>query len=140
MSASGAKVIALRSVEFARNYGVTLHVRSSFGEGEGSGSARRTNGCWRRRSSRGHARHHRGEGDDHRRADRPGIAARVFQAARGRRRNIDMIVRRVRARLATISFTMPKTDIAVAEPILEETAREVGAQGVSRTRTSPRCP
>ena len=30
MSATGGKVLALRSVEFARNYGVTVHVRSSF--------------------------------------------------------------------------------------------------------------
>src|SRR5262245_31427182 len=36
MSASGAKVIALRSVEFARNHGVRLHVRSSFGDAGGT--------------------------------------------------------------------------------------------------------
>ena len=36
MSASGAKVMALRSVEFARNHGVTLHVRSTFTESEGT--------------------------------------------------------------------------------------------------------
>jgi aspartate kinase len=36
MSASGARVMALRSVEFARNHGVKLHVRSSFGEADGT--------------------------------------------------------------------------------------------------------
>ena len=36
MSASGAKVMALRSVEFARNHGVRLHVRSTFSEAEGT--------------------------------------------------------------------------------------------------------
>ncbi|PWU22965.1 MAG: aspartate kinase [Candidatus Rokuibacteriota bacterium] len=36
MSASGARVMALRSVEFARNHGVTLHVRASFGGEEGT--------------------------------------------------------------------------------------------------------
>ena len=36
MSASGARVIALRSVEFARNHSVKLHVRSSFGEADGT--------------------------------------------------------------------------------------------------------
>ena len=36
MSASGAKVMALRSVEFARSYGVKLRVRSAFGDGEGT--------------------------------------------------------------------------------------------------------
>ena len=36
MSASGAKVLQLRSVEFARNHGVTLHVRSTFSDAEGT--------------------------------------------------------------------------------------------------------
>jgi aspartate kinase len=36
LSASGAHVLQLRSVEFARNHGVTLHVRSSFSDGEGT--------------------------------------------------------------------------------------------------------
>ena len=36
MAASGAKVLMLRSVEFARNYGVTLHVRSTFSAEEGT--------------------------------------------------------------------------------------------------------
>jgi aspartate kinase len=36
MSASGAKVLQLRSVEFARNHGVTLHVRSTFSEADGT--------------------------------------------------------------------------------------------------------
>ena len=53
MSASGAKVMALRSVEFARNHGVRLHVRSTFSdEPRARGSRRRTSSCSRRRSSR----------------------------------------------------------------------------------------
>src|SRR3954447_11953872 len=36
MSASGAKVLQLRSVEYARNYGVRIHVRPSFGDGSGT--------------------------------------------------------------------------------------------------------
>jgi aspartate kinase len=36
LSASGARVLQLRSVEFARNHGVDLHVRSSFSDGEGT--------------------------------------------------------------------------------------------------------
>jgi aspartate kinase len=38
MSASGAKVMALRSVEFARNHGVRLHVRSTFSAAQGTWS------------------------------------------------------------------------------------------------------
>jgi aspartate kinase len=36
MAASGAKVLQLRSVEFARNHGVKLHVRSAFSDDEGT--------------------------------------------------------------------------------------------------------
>jgi aspartate kinase len=63
--------------------------------------------------------------------DRPGVAARVFRPLADAGVNIDMIVQNVSDHgLATISFTMPKTDTAVAEPILRDTAREVGAQEV----------
>jgi len=36
LAASGAKVLALRSVEYARNHGVAVHVRSSFADNEGT--------------------------------------------------------------------------------------------------------
>ena len=63
--------------------------------------------------------------------DRPGIAAAVFRPLADAGVNIDMIVQNVSDHgLATISFTMPKTDLAVAEPILRDTAREVGAADV----------
>ena len=50
MSASGAEVLQLRSVEYARNHGVRIHCRSSFDEGPGtlvvSARTRRWNGRW----------------------------------------------------------------------------------------------
>ena len=49
MAAMGSKVLALRSVEFARNYDVPLHVRSSFAPTRGPGSSRR-HPTWSRRS------------------------------------------------------------------------------------------
>jgi aspartate kinase len=132
MSASGAKVMALRSVEFARNYGVMLHVRSSFGAGEGT---------WIREEDERMLEKAIISGVTHDTSeakvtivgvpDRPGVAARVFRPLADAGVNIDMIVQNVSEHgLATISFTMPKTDIGVAEPILEETARAVGAQAV----------
>ena len=67
--------------------------------------------------------------------DSPGIAARVFRALADAGVNIDMIVQNVSEHgHATISFTMPKTDLAVAEPILQSTARELGAR---RVETDP---
>ncbi len=135
MSASGAKVMALRSVELARNYGVRLHVRSSFGDGEGT---------WIQEDERMLEKAIiSGVTHDTSEAkvtiigvpDRPGVAARVFRPLADAGVNIDMIVQNVSEHgHATISFTMPKTDIAVAEPILQSTAQELGAQ---RVETDP---
>jgi len=65
--------------------------------------------------------------------DQPGIAARVFRALAGAGVNIDMIVQNVSQNgEATISFTLPKSDLAAAEPILEGVAAEIGAGRVER--------
>jgi aspartate kinase len=64
--------------------------------------------------------------------DRPGVAARVFRALADSGVNIDMIVQNVSEEgLTDISFTMPKSDLAVAEPILQAACAEVGAAGVN---------
>ena len=63
--------------------------------------------------------------------DRPGIAARVFRALADAGVNIDMIVQNSSADGTTdITFTLPKTDLAAAEPILEQLAKETEAKGV----------
>jgi aspartate kinase len=132
MSASGAKVLMLRSVEFARNYRVRLHVRSSFSEGEGTWIGEEDERMLEKAIISG-VTHDTSEakvtiiGVP----DRPGVAAQVFRPLADAGVNIDMIVQNVSEHgLATISFTMPKTDIAVAEPILQATARAVGAKEV----------
>jgi aspartate kinase len=136
MSACGAKVMALRSVELARNYGVRLHVRSSFGEGEGTWIGEEDERMLEKAIISG-VTHDTTEakvtiiGVP----DRPGVAARVFRPLADAGVNIDMIVQNVSEHgHATISFTMPKTDLTVAEPILRSTAQELGAQ---RVETDP---
>src|SRR5581483_6142460 len=65
--------------------------------------------------------------------DRPGIAARIFRALADAGVNIDMIVQNVSAQGHTdISFTLPKTDLQAAEPILERVAAEIGAAGYTK--------
>jgi aspartate kinase len=134
MSASGAKVMALRSVEFARNHGVRLHVRSTFSEAQGT---------WIREEDERMLEKAIISGVTHDTSeakvtivgvpDRPGVAALVFRALADSGVNIDMIVQNVSAQgLTDISFTLPKTDLAVAEPILETTCKEVGAAGFSQ--------
>ena len=64
--------------------------------------------------------------------DRPGIAAGVFRPLADAGVNIDMIVQNVSEHGHTsISFTLPKSDLAIAEPVLERAAKAVGASGYS---------
>ena len=77
-----------------------------------------------------HPRHLRGEADDHRRARSPGRRGTRLPRARrcGREHRHDR-PERLSRRLTDISFTLPKSDLAVAEPILESACKDVEAAG-----------
>jgi aspartate kinase len=131
LSASGAKVLMLRSVEYARNYGVLVHVRSSFSDEDGT---------WvREEDERMEQAIISGIAHDTSEAkvtilgvpDRPGIAARVFGPLADDGVNVDMIVQNASKDGTTdIFFTLPKEDLARAAPILQAVTAEVAAQGL----------
>ena len=127
LAASGARVLVLRSVEYARNHGVAIHVRSSFTEEEGTWVIKEEDVLEQAIIS--------GIAHDTSDAevtiqgvpDQPGIAARLFRALADAEVNVDMIVQNVAEGGRTdISFTLPKDDLAHAEPILAEVAQELG--------------
>jgi aspartate kinase len=133
MAASGARVLQLRSVEFARNHGVTLHVRSTFSDAEGTWIRREEQMLEKAMIS--------GVTHDTTEAkvtilgvpDRPGVAATVFRALADAGVNVDMIVQNVSEQGQTdISFTLPTDDLRVAEPILRATSAAVGATGFTQ--------
>jgi aspartate kinase len=133
MAASGARVLQLRSVEFARNHGVTLHVRSTFSDAEGTWIRGEEEMLEKAMIS--------GVTHDTTEAkvtilgvpDRPGVAATVFRALADAGVNVDMIVQNVSEQGQTdISFTLPTDDLRVAEPILRATSAEVGATGFTQ--------
>jgi len=132
LAASGAKVLALRSVEYARNHGVPIHVRSTFTESDGTWVVKEEDVLEQAIIS--------GIASDTTEAkvtilgvpDRPGVAARIFRPLADAGIHIDMIVQNVSAAGHTdISFTLPTADLAQAEPILERVAAEVEASGYS---------
>jgi aspartate kinase len=132
LAASGAKVLALRSVEYARNHGVTLHVRSSFADNEGTWIAEEADQMEQAIIS--------GIAHDASQAkvtilgvpDRPGIAARIFRPLADAGTNVDMIVQNVSADGRTdVSFTLPKEDLGRTRQVLEQIARDVGGEGVT---------
>ena len=134
MSASGAKVMALRSVEFARNHRVRLHVRSTFTDTPGTWIREEDDQLLEKAIISG-VTHDTGEAKVTILGvpDRPGVAAHVFRALADAAVNIDMIVQNVSEQgLTDISFTLPKADLPVAEPILDDACKQIGASGFTR--------
>ncbi|MGZ4292060.1 MAG: aspartate kinase, partial [Gaiellaceae bacterium] len=132
MSASGAKVMALRSIEVARSYGVRLRVRSAFEGGTGTWIGEEDEVVLEKAIVSG-VTHDPSEAKVSIIGvpDRPGSAAQGFRELARSGVNIDMIVQNVSQNgEATISFTLPKTDLPVAEPILASVCAEIGASRI----------
>jgi len=133
MAATGARVMMARSIEIARRYGVPLHVRSAFSDTEGTWIGEEDQLVLEKAIVSG-VTHDTAEAKATVLGvpDRPGVAARVFRALADAGVNIDMIVQNVSAHGTTdISFTLPKTDLAAAEPILAQLKGEIGAVGIA---------
>ncbi|MBM3709278.1 MAG: aspartate kinase [Actinobacteria bacterium] len=123
LASSGAKVLHLRAVEFAKKHNVVLHVRSSFNDNEGT---------WVMDDNKKTDRMERpvvtGVTYDTNEAkitilgleDIPGIAARLFGAFAEENINVDLIVQNVsEGGVAAISLTVKNEDIAVARKVIE---------------------
>ena len=132
MAASGARVLQLRSVEFARNHGVRVHVRSTFSGGEGTWIRSEDDEPMLEKAIISGVTHDTSEAKVTIQGvpDRPGVAAKIFRALSDAGVNIDMIVQNVSEQGHTdVSFTLPKDDLASAERILGDTADAIGATG-----------
>ena len=132
MAGAGSKVLALRSVEFARNHNVPLHVRSSFTWEPGTWVTSEEPSMEDPIIS--------GVVTDASEAkvtvlgvpDRPGVSAALFEPLAAANVNVDMIVQNTSTAGTTdISFTVPIADMAVAEGIVAEVAGTIAATGVS---------
>jgi aspartate kinase len=135
LAASGARVLALRSVEYARNHGVKIHVRSSFNETEGTWVVKEEDMLERAIIS-GIA-HDTSEAKVTIRGvpDRPGVAGRTFRPLADSGINIGEIVQNTSVHgLADISFTLPENELERAEPILRKLADEIEAEGFQAER------
>jgi aspartate kinase len=131
MAGAGSKVLALRSVEFARNHNVPVHVRSAFTWELGTWVTSQEPNMEDPIIS--------GVVTDTSEAkftvvavpDRPGISAALFEPLAAANVNVDMIVQNTSHDGTTdISFTIPKADIATAQTIVERIAADVQARGV----------
>ncbi|WP_426311923.1 aspartate kinase [Cellulosimicrobium sp. E-16] len=148
MAASGAKVLALRCVEYGRRYSVPIHVRSSFSGKEGTFVSADAHSAPRPADAAPSSADLPEEtvmedpiisGVAHDRSeakitvvgvpDVPGTAARIFEVVAGSGVNIDMIVQNVsaaRTGLTDISFSLPEGDGPAAMSALSALQGEIG--------------
>ncbi len=133
MAASGAKILQLRCVEYARRYGVPIHVRSSFSNRTGtwvSDEPREVEGPGMEQAIISGVAHDRSEAKVTVAGvpDVVGQAAKIFRAIATAGINIDMIVQNISAAatgLTDISFTLPRDDGEAALAALRAVQEEI---------------
>jgi aspartate kinase len=133
MASSGAKVLQLRSVEYARNHGVRIHCRSSFEDAPGTFVVGEQETMEHPLIT---AVTH--STDEARLSllgvpDEPGAAARIFTALADANCNVDMIIQNEPledGRKAEVSFTVPRDDLRQARATLEPVAAELGIESI----------
>jgi aspartate kinase len=132
LAAGGAKVLQLRSVEYARRHGVRLHVRSSFSDEPGTWVVEEEERLEQALISGVACDADEAKMTIEQVPDRPGVAAEVFRAVADGGIHVDMIVQnssREGEGRTDISFTVPKTDLARAANLVEQLAGSIGAAG-----------
>lgn len=129
LASLGAKVLQIRSVEFAKKYDVDVHVRSSFNDNPGTMVTKEDKDMEAVLVS--------GIAYDKNEAkiavmhvpDKPGIAAKILSPLSDANISVDMIVQNVsEAGLTDFTFTVAKADFKKALVITRETAKDVNAR------------
>ena len=131
VAAAGGRVLALRSVEFARNHGVPLHVRSSFTWEPGTLVGEEDEGMEQPIVSAVTSDTSEAKVTITGVPDQPGIAASLFRNLADRAINVDIIVQNTSHHGTTdISFTMPRADLTNGLEVAEELVPKLGAVSV----------
>ena len=134
MAACGAKVLQLRCVEYARRYGMPIHVRSSFSNRTGtriSQTDETDEGATVEQAIISGVAHDRSEAKVTVAGvpDKVGVAAQIFRTVAAAGINIDMIVQNISAAttgLTDISFTLPRADGEAAMAALRDLQPDIG--------------
>ncbi len=131
MSSLGAKVLEIRSVEFAKKFNVPVHVRSSFNEEEGTMVVNEDADMERLVVSGVTYNKNEARITLRKVPDQPGIAAKVFEPIAQAGINVDMIVQNVRPGKQTdLTFTVPSASFEEALAIEKKVAEDIGATDV----------
>jgi aspartate kinase len=131
MASLGAKVLQIRSVEFAKKYNVPVHVRSSFNEEEGTMVVNEEEMMERLVVSGITCNKNEAKITLRKVPDQPGIAAKVFTPIADAGIIVDMIIQNIRQGGQTdLTFTVPEKDFDQAMNMARNIAAEIGTEEV----------
>lgn len=131
MASLGAKVLQIRSVGFAKKYNVTVHVRSSFNEENGTMVVNEEAGMESLVVSAVTHDKDQARITLKKVPDQPGVAAKIFSPIAEAGIIVDMIIQNTRAEGQTdLTFTVPKSAFEKALEIEREIAAKIGAEDV----------
>ena len=127
----GAKILHTRSVAFAKRYGVPLHVRSSFHEGEGTWVVKEESSMEEIMVAGVACDRNQAKLTLERVPDKPGVAAKLFGPIAAAGIVVDMIIQNASADGTTdLTFTVPQSDYERARKMVDRIRDEVGAAEV----------
>ncbi|MBW1923194.1 MAG: aspartate kinase [Deltaproteobacteria bacterium] len=131
MASLGAKILEIRSVEFAMKFNVPIHVRSTFTEEKGTMVVPETNDMERVVVSGVAYSKNEARVTVKKVPDRPGIAARIFEPVFESGIVVDMIVQNTSEKgLTDLTFTVPKPDFLKTMKLVSEVAEQISAESV----------
>ncbi len=132
MASLGAKVLQIRSVEFAKKYDVPIHVRSSFNDNPGTIVCKEDKEMEKVVVSGITYNKNEARIEVMRLPDVPGVAAKLFRPIADANIVVDMIIQTSSTEkgYADVAFTVPKSDFTKALQIVKETAKELGGKEV----------
>lgn len=131
MASLGAKVLQIRSVEFAKKYNVPVHVRSSFNEEEGTMVVNEDADMERLEVSGVTCDKSEARITLKKVPDQPGIASKIFSPISNAGILVDMIIQNTRSGGETdLTFTVPKKDFDEAMALSQKVADSIGADDV----------
>ncbi|NLC71078.1 MAG: aspartate kinase [Desulfuromonadaceae bacterium] len=132
MASLGAKVLQIRSVEFAKKFGVVVHVRSSFNDNPGTLVMKEDNEMEAVLVSGITYNKDEAKISVFNVPDQPGVASRLFSPLSQANITVDMIIQNVsRGGFTDMTFTVPRNDFKRALPLVKKAAEEIGADGVA---------
>jgi aspartate kinase len=132
MASLGAKVLQIRSVEFAKKYDVPIHVRSSFNDNPGTIVCKEDKEMEKVVVSGVTYNKNESKIEIMRVPDVPGVAAKLFKPIADANIVVDMIIQTSSTEkgYADVAFTVPKSDFSNTLRIVKESLKEIGGKEV----------